>query len=352
MQLFVTLDSVGAALIILRSWKAKSGPVVVGYMLTYTVSGILSAWIIKMMAESFTGQSMETYHHSYINQNTSEYIHIPEQNLSLNGTSINAKDAAYNVILNSYVLNGCLQIFAGVLCILVAICVTKKLKTIGTCTKQSKVQGAQDKNNLSVINKFCVLLFTMLTTFQLMLEIGYAGLLINFIVDHLKWTKSEAMVMSSVLFLSNTVGKMCAIPLTKFIAPEKLLGATLIVNTIMTIMLSGLVDVHASIIWICTVLSGSMSAIQLPTIFTWASVTVPITGKVASVVAGLPYAISLMLGILAVGSVMNEFGPIFYSYSMAVYVIITNILFGLTWYFAKLSKRQKAVAETNKNHVR
>ena len=184
-----------------------------------------------------------------------------------------------------------------------------------------------------------------------MLEIGYAGLLINFIVDHMEWTKTEAMVMSSVLFLSNTVGKVFAIPLTKFMAPAKLLGTTMVVNSVMVVMLSGTVDLHTCIIWICTILSGSMSAIQLPTILTWASTTVPITGKVASVVAGLPYAISMISGILLVGFFMNECGPMFFAFSMAAYVLITNVLFVLTWYFSKLSKKQKAIdlIDTDKN---
>ena len=94
-----------------------------------------------------------------------------------------------------------------------------------------------------------------------------------------------------------------------------------------------------------------MSAFQIPTLLTWISILVPITGKVASVVAGLPYAISMISGILLVGFFMNECGPMFFAFSMAAYVLITNVLFVLTWYFSKLSKKPKAidVVDTDKN---
>ena len=116
----------------------------------------------------------------------------------------------------------------------------------------------------------------------------------------------------------------------------------------MVFMLSILVDIDISIIWICTIVSGSMSAIQLPTILTWASTVVTISGKVASVVAGLPYAIVMMIGVLSVGFLMDEFGPMSYTYSMAVTVLLTNIIFAATWYSAKVLKRhteEKAALE-------
>ena len=322
-------------------------------MLTYTVSGIISAWIIKSIAESIQYGYSEVIQPNN-NQSISESLPVLFDNV--NGTDADlpdfSKDIAFKVIVYSFILNGFIQIFVGLACLVFPIyeCyknisanLTKQKIIHKTCKKIESKSNEESKSKLNVISKVCVLLFTSLTTFQLMLEVGYAGLLITFLVDHLKWTKSEAMVMSSVLFLSNTVGKVFAIPLTKFISPAKLLGATCVVNTIMVIMLSILVDIDISIIWICTILSGSMSAIQLPTILTWASTVVTISGKVASVVAGLPYAIVMMIGVLLVGFLMDEFGPMSYSYSMAVTVLITNVLFVVTWYSAKVLKRHTEV---------
>ena len=323
-------------------------------MLIYTVSGIISAWIIKSIAESIQHGYSEIIQLSS-NQSMSESLPVLFQN-SLNGTDTDlpdfSKDIAFKVIVYSFILNGFIQIFVGLACLVfpvhecfknISANLTKQKIIQKTCKKIESKSNEESKSKLNVISKVCVLLFTSLTTFQLMLEMGYAGLLITFLVDHLKWTKSEALVMSSVLFLSNTVGKVFAIPLTKFISPAKLLGATCVVNTIMVIMLSILVDIDISIIWICTILSGSMSAIQLPTILTWASTVVTISGKVASVVAGLPYAIVMMIGVLSVGFLMDEFGPMSYSYSMAVTVLITNVLFVVTWYSAKVLKRHTEV---------
>ena len=323
-------------------------------MLIYTVSGIISAWIIKSIAESIQHGYSEIIQLSS-NQSMSESLPVLFQN-SLNGTDTDlpdfSKDIAFKVIVYSFILNGFIQIFVGLACLVfpvhecfknISANLTKQKIIQKTCKKIESKSNEESKSKLNVISKVCVLLFTSLTTFQLMLEMGYAGLLITFLVDHLKWTTSEALVMSSVLFLSNTVGKVFAIPLTKFISPAKLLGATCVVNTIMVIMLSILVDIDISIIWICTILSGSMSAIQLPTILTWASTVVTISGKVASVVAGLPYAIVMMIGVLSVGFLMDEFGPMSYSYSMAVTVLITNVLFVVTWYSAKVLKRHTEV---------
>ena len=98
-------------------------------MLTYTVSGILSAWIIKMLAESLIGQLTDKYQ-PISNENISELLlqETTEQPLYQNGTSDDTKDVAFNVIMYSYVLNGLLQIFAGLLCVVVAVCATGKLK--------------------------------------------------------------------------------------------------------------------------------------------------------------------------------------------------------------------------------
>ena len=197
-------------------------------MLTYTVAGIISAWIIKSIAESVQHGYSEVFQLNS-NQSMSESLPVLLHD-SLNGTDIDlsdiSKDIAFKVILHSFILNGFIQIVVGLACLVfpfhqccknISTNLTIQQIIHKTCKKIQSKSNEESKSKLNVISKVCVLLFTSLTTFQLMLEVGYAGLLITFLVEHLKWTKSEAMVMSSVLFLSNTVGKVFAIPLTKFI---------------------------------------------------------------------------------------------------------------------------------------
>ena len=158
------------------------------------------------------------------------------------------------------------------------------------------------------------------------------------------------LLQFSITSFCAAISKTIAVLLNKFISPTKILVPSLIVNNIMAFMLSAIVNMHPSIIWICTILASVMAALQVTTTLGWAGTVLPVSGKVASILS-IPFSISLVTSTVLIGYLMDALGPMMYAYSLATFVVIANILFVLTWYSVKIMKREENEKQSKQNEI-
>ena len=188
------LKITGATLIVLQMWRQKSAPFVVGVHLVFTVAGIITGPIIKLLAESYEKEhTILSFQNNMSTALFDSFGNVTEAAIS------HSKDIAYRVILSSYYINGCVILLAAFMFFAVTLLVffsskpadrsLSNLRRVLHFCKSSKAHflhsGKRSDTKLVKRSKICLFLFAVLLTNLIGIENGFVSLLVTFIVDQL-----------------------------------------------------------------------------------------------------------------------------------------------------------------------
>ena len=154
------------------------------------------------------------------------------------------------------------------------------------------------------------------------------GLLMTFSLRHLKWTKPEGSLATTMFWVAYALGSFLCIFLVQCFRTGTLLLCYLLLSII---SLSGLTAASIYMthtpVWICFLLTGFSMSVMWPAVFTWTEERVTsVTGRIASLflVAG---SVCSMLNPLAIGYTMDKVANICYTYWILGEAVLLLILF-------------------------
>jgi FHS family Na+ dependent glucose MFS transporter 1 len=94
-------------------------------------------------------------------------------------------------------------------------------------------------------------------------EVGYGGLIASYVqLYHKEHFEHTAALLSSVFWLSFTIGRLIAIPISKYISVRLMLVIDIIVTMVALVTL--VISQHHVVIWIATIIAGLGMASQYP----------------------------------------------------------------------------------------
>ena len=212
---------------------------------------------------------------------------------------------------------------------LIAIC----YKSGCICLRpKSEVTGQKDpKRDVSKLFVATVAgLFFFFNIFLAGIEVGYAGLLVTFAVNHLQWTKNHATWVTALQQAANCVVTASCIPVSRWVSPQKLVALDLVLLNVVLILEAVFVEQYPAVLWICTAGVGAGYAIVMPSSLTWLNSFLEVSGKLSSV-----YWAGYFVGFMAVpaisGWLFNHVHPLWFVYmtlgcavGMAIFFIILS----------------------------
>ncbi len=353
----------------MRYWKSNTGPFLLVQLLLYSIAGIISPFFLKPLLEDMDATLLNPiYSHlrdikaaveRYEMENNktlaerfeTENKTVPEKtsyeimqynltfdqlqmikNQSLNGTE--PKYEMYGAIFYSNLLVAVAFMVAASCCFAIILksglyCGVSPLMKVAdttTAAREGRVVSPAKKRTRSIVK---VALFTMLLTLEMSFEIAFNSLLVTFLVKQLDWTQSTALMMFSVLFFSNAVARVLAVPVAKFVSTIPMITSSLLLSTLAIVLLATFIQVHHSVIWLSTIAIGAVSAVLIPTTLAWANSNLDVTGAIASILT-VPWGSGLFMGPVTVGYFLEIFGPMYFTYTLMVYILLSDIVFFVT----------------------
>ena len=338
----------------MRYWKSNTGPFLLVQLLLYSIAGIISPWFLKPLLDdmdatlldpiSFHLRDIEAAAERYEMENNKtnsekEYEIMPYnltidelkmiKNQSLNGTE--AKFEMYGAIFYSNLLVAVAFMVAASCCFAIILksglyCGVSPLMQVAEDGHKEERVSTAKKRTRSIVK---VSLFTVLLTLEMSFEIAFSCLLVTFLVKQLDWTQPTALMMFSVLFFSNAVARVLAVPVAKFVSTIPMITSSLLLSTLAIVLLATFIQVHHSVIWLSTIALGAVSAVLIPTTLAWANSNLDVTGAIASILT-VPWGSGLFMGPVTVGFFLEIFGPMYFTYTLIVYILISDIVFFVT----------------------
>ena len=180
------------------------------------------------------------------------------------------------------------------------------------------------------------------------------GFIMTFALRHLKWTKPEGSLATTMFWVAYAFGSFLCIFLVQCFRTGTLLLCYILLSII---CLSGLTAASFYMahtpVWICFLLTGFSMSIMWPAVLTWTEERVTsVTGRIASLflVAG---SVCSMLSPLAIGYTMDNIADICYTYWILGEAVLLLILFlsvsALYWNVDLDQSEQPADEETKEN---
>ena len=340
---------------LMRYWKSNTGPFLLVQLLLYSIAGIISPWFLKPLLEDMDAtllnpiyshlrdikaavERYEMENNKTIPEKTS--YEIMKYNLTIDELEMIKNNSLYNVtepkfemygaIFYSNLLVAVAFMIAATCCFAIILksglyCGVSPLMKVTESGPRGRVSTAK-KRTRSIVK---VSLFTVLLTLEMSFEIAFNSLLVTFLVKQLDWTQPTALMMFSVLFFSNAVARVLAVPVAKFVSTIPMITSSLLLSTLAIVLLATFIQVHFSVIWISTIAIGAVSAVLIPTTLAWANSNIDVTGAIASILT-VPWGSGLFMGPVTVGFFLEIFGPMYFTYTLIVYILLSDIVFFVT----------------------
>ena len=184
------------------------------------------------------------------------------------------------------------------------------------------------------------------------MEVTYGGFLLAFAVEHLKWSKSQATIVTSVFWGSFAFGRGISILLARCCKPHVMLIIDLIMTISSLTVLSLWSDTYDAVVWFGSACLGMGMASIFPTGISWAERYMQVTGRATAV-----FVVGCALGEMCLpaftGFMFEHFNPMGLIYielgcaiiCMVLYIIMQNIAsnYGVKYHALGASSRSLLV---------
>ena len=266
-------------------------------------------------------QMVTTIKPEWISQsaNYSAAVDLAERNVSMATSEPFVSEAGESQVMYAYLITGVLMLLTGCALVWTYLIGDKSLRL----KKKQKSQAqpvSPDKEKETVVKQrvvyiaFLVLLALFFVLYVAM-EMVFGTFLMTFAVKQLGWSKTKGAAVTTAFMGAFTGGRGLGIILVTLIRPSILLTADLILCVIFSVILTGFVNMHVSVLWICSVGLGLGMATVYATGFTWTETYIGVSGKVSAMIL-VASAVGEMAGPASTGPLMEKVGYISYVYVM------------------------------------
>jgi len=199
----------------------------------------------------------------------------------------------------------------------------------GTKKQQQQPQKRQQRHSRNYKTfkvRVLVLLFIFLALY-VGLEVSYGGFLLSYAVEGPPAIdKDHAAFLTSVFWGAFAVGRLLAIPISKFMSPGLQIISDLLLTAIsaMGLVISG--RKISSILWVCSATLGLGMASIFPSAVNWVEQYVVMTGKSTAILV-VAAATGEMAVPIIVGSLFSSTGPICLMYTVLVISLAVVVIF-------------------------
>ena len=269
-------------------------------------------------------------------------------NASLESSTLYAGEVGESQVMYAYLISGVLMLLSCCAMTWTYLMGDKSL-ILRKKPKLKTQQGSPDEKEAiakhHIVNiAFLVLLAIFFATYVTM-DVVYGTFLMTFAVKQLGWSKTNGAAVTSAFMGVFTVGRGLGIVLVNFIRPSILLTADLILCVIFSVILTGFVNMHVSVLWICSVGLGLGMATVYATGFTWTETYTGVSGKVSALILAAS-AVGEMSGPAMSGPLMEKVGYMSYVYltlSLSLLCLVTMIaLHFMGFKMRKLTEEESA----------
>ncbi|XP_064614236.1 sodium-dependent glucose transporter 1A-like [Liolophura sinensis] len=182
-------------------------------------------------------------------------------------------------------------------------------------------------------------------------EDTFAGFIMTFVVVHLRWSKTKGTRITSVFWISFSVGRLFAIVISKYLTPWKMLAVDFVLLIVSFLALLLGVESSEAFSWVCTVAVAIAMASIFPSGMTWMDKSImKISGKVASFLL-VCASIGSMANPLLVGYLFENDTPMWFIYLLFAHTLACSAIFAVTtlliWWIGKRWRSRKSRAEND-----
>lgn len=160
-------------------------------------------------------------------------------------------------------------------------------------------------------------------------EDTFSGFIMAFVVEHLKWDKTKGTWITSVFWISFSVGRLLAVAVAKFLSPWKMLILDFAFFDVGFLALFLGAQSSEIVCWLATGLTALAMGSIFPTCMTWADEKIfHVTGKVASFVL-VSASIGMMTNPILVGYLFETYSPMWFIYVLFAETLLCTLFFVL-----------------------
>lgn len=182
---------------------------------------------------------------------------------------------------------------------------------------------------------------------------SFAGFLMSFSIRHLKWSKPQGSLVTTIFWVTYAIGNLMCVFLVQCFRTGTLLFSYFMISIAgLAGLIAASIYVAPAPVWVSVSLTGFSMSIMWPGVFTWTEETVtPVTGKIASLflVAG---AVGFMVNPLLTGYTMDNFTNLSYCYvHFGEALLLTSIFVTVSIMYWNSTKTEEKEKETDKADV-
>ena len=156
---------------------------------------------------------------------------------------------------------------------------------------------------------------------------GISGLIVTYVIKHLKVDKTTASNISSTFFVATSIAPIQMMFLLRYIHPRILLGVSLVVTTITMVVTLFLVDRYVFLVWTWAALCGACVTISEVPCYSWYSEKINKASATETSYLMTAYTLGSMVGPGVTGLAMSWQNPAWYMHSLLGMVILADVMY-------------------------
>lgn len=348
-----------------RIWGKDVGPYMQAVHFAFGLGGIVSPliaapFLLSRQESPSNGTDASSTPHGFltggfnVSSVSTPFVDNSENNAFNVSNSAGFPDAAQQTQVHiPYIIVGLLTVLASIP--FVEMYQSKRAEK----RRQSINQGNEEKEVRHIPLTTCLkatflVLMGCFYIFYACVEDTFAGFIMTFVVLHLKWSKTKGTQITSVFWISFSVGRLFAIVISKYLTPWKMLALdfVLLILSFLTLLLG--VESSEAFSWVCTVAVAVAMASIFPSGMTWMDKSImKISGKVASFLL-VCASFGSMVNPVLVGYLFENDTPMWFIYLLFAHTLICSITFAVTtvlvWRVRKRWGSRKSRAEDGQGH--
>ncbi|PVD29812.1 hypothetical protein C0Q70_09069 [Pomacea canaliculata] len=190
-------------------------------------------------------------------------------------------------------------------------------------------------------------------------ERSFVSFLPMFVVQHLRWTKADASLLTSVFWTSLAMARFLSIFLVRVVSTVAILTfccaffVASLVGMLLVSMVTATAHAHWSV-WMCVVLSGAASAGIVPTTLSWVEdELLCVTGRTLAVIA-VTSSLGSIANPLLLGFLIEHYGALWFWYILlgeataSAFALLLLLLFSQLYLRPRFgSRRQRKLLAAN-----
>ena len=263
--------------------------------------------------------------------------HSPSAHLTPSGAPCIHSGYEYTMLVYYYVVPTVSMVFASLVSFY-AFSLSKTVKTV----LHSRVKGDRPENkSVDVKRNFNEIILLTGLVFLLgcrtIVAKGGYGLMVTYMVKHLKMGKTTASQVTSSWSLASLLSQLVGIILIRVLPAPAFLGISYFIAMIVNLVVTFTVDDHKGLIWVWAVLTGALLPSIMISIYSWFYQSVSITTFRTSLILVGQQGGSIV-GTSLIGYMMTIRNPGWFMFTLDGILAIANIIFLITlvhYYFSK-----------------